>query len=345
MEKIKFLITKLPILSLVLISAIVLRLAGAGLSIISASYDYKHPIYTSVFSKISGETTLHGNTKVAAKKNKDKKETYTKSKESKKSKEKKHVELDGDSLPKKTSRPVVSAVDYGIANPDYLDEEGTTYDYINDGMFAFHDEMRTFESVENDYFNDALFIGDSRTDGLCRYGGAGEVANFFALESVTIYNVFDIEIPYHKFDSDEEETTNLEQVLVDNKFKKIYLAPGLNELGVPDTSSFRQEYINVIERIRELQPDAIIYIEGIIHVNYDRSTSDEVYNNKIIVQRNEAISKLANGYDIFYIDPNEALCDKDGNLKYEYTNDGVHLTATYYSLWHMYLKQFAIVVD
>lgn len=343
MEKIKFIILKLPILSLVLTGAILLRLVGFGVSISHKSYDYKTPVYTSVFDLISEKNTMHGRTGQKSKSSKQKKKIATKEKNKEKSSD--QIKFDDGALPKSCARPVVPAVDYGVADIEYMDEKGTTYDYIDDGIFTIKKEMRCFEKVDDDYFKDALFIGDSRSDGLCRYGGTGSVSDFFALESVTIYNIFDVEIPYYSMGQTTDTPISLEELLKDNTYKKIYLAPGMNELGVPDTSSFQQKYIDVIERIKQLQPDAIIYIEGIVHVDKEKSTTDEVYNNEIIVQRNEAISKLSNGYDIFYIDPNEMLCDDSGNLKSEYTNDGVHLAASYYYIWHEYLKKYAIVTE
>ncbi|MBQ1371412.1 MAG: hypothetical protein IIY70_00645, partial [Oscillospiraceae bacterium] len=60
-------------------------------------------------------------------------------------------------------------------------------------------------------------------------------------------------------------------------------------------------------------------------------------------EKNEAIKKLANGKDIFYLEVNDCLNDGTDHLPAEYTGDGKHLTAKYYSLWHNYLLQHAVV--
>ncbi|MBR1628923.1 MAG: hypothetical protein IJ679_06625 [Lachnospiraceae bacterium] len=243
--------------------------------------------------------------------------------------------------PKKALRPVMHAVDYGIADGTYIDPDGTTYDYPNKGVYKQNHDYYSFQKVDDDYFDDALFIGDSLTDGLHEYGSLQDRASFFAMESLTVYNIFDVTIVFRSpFEAYEDSLTG---ILRNHDYGKIYILLGMNEMGVPRTTDFRDQYQVVISKIRKLQPDAIIYVQGVLHVNYLRSMGDPVYNNKAVVQRNEAISKLVNGHDIFYLEPSEALCDADGNMIDEYTNDGVHPVASYYPLWHKYLNDYAIV--
>lgn len=51
-----------------------------------------------------------------------------------------------------------------------------------------------YVSVEDDYFSDAVFIGDSRTVGMFEYGGLEETAAFYASKGLTIFEVFDASI-------------------------------------------------------------------------------------------------------------------------------------------------------
>ena len=246
-----------------------------------------------------------------------------------------------EDFPEGSQRPVVPAMDYGVADPQYMDAFETTYDYPDKGIFAQDHDYYSFQPVEDGYFDNALFIGDSQTDGLYNYAGLREHADFYALESVTIYNLFDVRIPFRSPAGENE--SSLDEVLQARNYGKVYICVGMNELGMPDTTQFRHQYKRVLERIREAQPEAIIYVQGIIHISIWYSAGDPAFNNKNVVQRNEAISKLANGHDIFYLDPNERLCDGNGDLNLDYTNDGVHLKAQYYPLWQEYLKQYAII--
>ena len=106
--------------------------------------------------------------------------------------------------------------------------------------------------------------------------------------------------------------------------------------------SFMEEYRHAVEHIRELQPDAAIFLCGIMHVKKEKSESDPIFSNENISQRNERISELADNKSIFYVDINELVVDKDGNLLPEYTYDEVHLLGKYYSLLSDCLLEHAV---
>ncbi len=234
------------------------------------------------------------------------------------------------------------AKDYGMADGTYTDPPGTTYEYINEGIFAQNNDYYSFQAAKDEsYFENALFVGDSFSDGLREYGHMGEKAAFFATESLTVYNIFDVILTYRS--PLETFNASLEGILSGREYKKIYILLGMNEMGVPSTPQYREQYKKVIERIRALQPDAIIYIQGIFHVSEERSKEDPVYNNTAIVQRNQSICTLANGHDIFYIEPSVVYCDKKGNMVASYTNDGVHPIAEHYQLWRQYLNEHVII--
>ena len=248
-------------------------------------------------------------------------------------------------VPDTSCSKVVGAKDYGVANKTYLSPEDTVYNTDKEGLFAPNGTYYALQEVDDSYFSDALLIGDSRTVGLYEYGEMENVTSFLARESTTIYDLFDDDekMEYTPKGKESRERT-LKDLLSKAKFKKIYISVGVNELGIPDTKDYYEEFRKVIKKINKLQPDAIIYIQGIMHVSRNMSSTDPVYNNKAIVQRNKAISTLANGRNIFYIDMNADLCDENGDLKAELTGDGIHLKASACELWHKFLKKNAIVI-
>ena len=95
-----------------------------------------------------------------------------------------------------------------------------------------------FQTVTEDYFNDAAFIGDSRTVGLFEYGGIEERADFYAKISLTIYNVFT-----ELLAKDEETGKKItaEEALTKKQYGKVYLMLGINELGTGTTETFMEE--------------------------------------------------------------------------------------------------------
>lgn len=198
----------------------------------------------------------------------------------------------------------------------------------------------SFQTVTEDYFDDAVFIGDSRTVGLFEYGGIEERADFYAKISLTIYDALTAELAK---DKETGKKITVEEALMQKEYGKVYLMLGINELGTGTTDTFMEEYGKVVSRIRELQPNAIIYVQGIMKVTGKKDGEDDIFNNTNIEDKNRAIAKLADNRDVFYIDVNEVVCDGEGNLNEEYTIDEVHLKAKYYEIWKQFLLEHGIV--
>ncbi len=261
---------------------------------------------------------------------------------SQRQKEENETYIHADTMPANVNNPVVQAVSYNNENRKYMSADDTVYNQDTVGLFAQNGDYYTFRDVDDFYFSDAIFIGDSRTDGLYDYGGLKGKATFLAKESISVYTMYDRKLDFHTPGEQDQSLTVLE-ALMTKQYRKVYLSVGVNELGIPDTAEFYQRYREAVAVIRQLQPDAIIYIEGIMHVTESKAKSDDAFNNVNIVQRNTAIATLANGHDIFYIDMNSAVCDENGNLRTELTADGVHLKGSAYSLWHDFLLHNAVV--
>lgn len=189
-------------------------------------------------------------------------------------------------------------------------------------------------TVDDRYFSDALFIGDSRTDGLWLYGKI-PTCKHYSGTSMTIFKIMDTDIEAYGF-------TGLRSLLKGMQFGKIYIMFGINECGY-DTGKFAEKYREVVEEIRSYQPDALIYIQSICYVTQKRETKQPVFSTANIKEKNEAIKVLANDKDIFYLEVNDCLNDGTDHLPSDYTGDGIHLKPDYYRYWHDYLYEHAVV--
>lgn len=250
---------------------------------------------------------------------------------------------DPDTIPEGVCNPVMQAEDYDVVNVAFLSPDDTEYNTDTEGIFAKNGIYFKLQSVDPSYFADALFIGDSRTVGLCEYGSFKENAAFLAKESVNVYNVLDKELWFTDHDGEGWDYT-VEEALDYEQYGKIYVALGVNELGIGTTYMYYEKYRELLELIREYQPDALIYIQAIMHVSEAKSSSDSCRNNTVICQRNYAISTLANGRDIFYIDMNPYVCNANGDLIEDLSGDGIHLKASAYERWDRSLLENAAVV-
>lgn len=195
-----------------------------------------------------------------------------------------------------------------------------------------------FSTGDENCFDDALFIGDSRTVGLQQYAGLDN-ATFYCATGLSVHKVFSS--PIVTVEGSNKKIT-IEEALTGQTFGKIYLMLGINEMGTGDVESFIKKYGEVLERLQELQPDAIIYLESIMKVSSERSAQGDYINNEGIEARNAEIEKLADQKKVFYLDINPCVCDDSGALDAAYTFDGVHLKASYITLWKQYLFEHIV---
>ena len=197
-----------------------------------------------------------------------------------------------------------------------------------------------FQTVDDSYFDDALFIGDSRTEGLALYGSLTN-ADYFSSVGLTIFKVTEKAAG----NPNTGESVTLAQKLAQKQYGKVYIMLGLNELGTGTTESWAQAYAQVIAQVRQAQPNAVIYLESILVVAASQDNPGGAINNATVNARNQALEALANPQDnIFYLNVNEAVMDANGCLDASLTSDGIHLLGNSLSLWENYLKQHAIVL-
>ena len=208
-------------------------------------------------------------------------------------------------------------------------------EHINNKTESKKNSKHEKQTVGKEYFDDALFIGDSRTVGISEYGDLNN-ATFFANTGMSVYNVFEknISVP-------QVGKLKLEQLLTYKKFGKIYIMLGINELGYNQEKTLKK-YKDLLKFVQEKQSNAIIYIEANLHVTAERSNKDKTINNININKINNEISKLADNEKIFFIDVNEKFDDENGNLSSNYTQDNVHIYAKYYKEWSDWLSQNAV---
>lgn len=193
-----------------------------------------------------------------------------------------------------------------------------------------------FTTVDASYFDDALFIGDSRTVGIAEYGNLKN-ATYFADVGLNVYVAQTKAVAVKNVG-----TVTLPQLLSQKTFGKVYIMLGINELG-NDLDDITAKFSALIDTVRAAQPNAIVYVEANLHVGPSRSSTDATFNNPRINRLNEKLAALADGKDIFYIDINEVFDDENGNLRADASGDSTHVYAKYDLDWCDWLCTKAIV--
>ncbi len=222
---------------------------------------------------------------------------------------------------------------------EYIDVDKTPVDsvyYSNPGVKALTTDY-PYITVDKSYFDDALFIGDSRVEGMRLYSGLDN-AVFYCKEGLFMSDVLTANIGI----APDGSRTTIPDALGKTKFKKIFIMIGINSIGIGNTADYKAQYQEIIATIQKLQPQAIIFINSIMNVTTEKSLRDPVINNVNINDKNVAAAGFANGVDIFYIDINDYVTNDDGGLVPDYTWDGVHLYGQYYSLWVKCLEDHGV---
>lgn len=192
-------------------------------------------------------------------------------------------------------------------------------------------------AVSDSYFDDALFIGDSRTEDFMLYSGLPN-ATSYAKASLSVSTAFTKDV----ITAPSGGKKTVVEALNFKQFKKVYIMFGINELGWNYPNLFIEKYAELIDAVKKAQPNAIIYIQAIIPVSAERSAKDVIYNNTRIAQYNNLIYEMAQEKQVYFIDPGSAMVDETGALPADASSDGIHPSKAYCEIWVEYLKTHTV---
>lgn len=237
-------------------------------------------------------------------------------------------------------RPAVGASSSTGVDPDATAEPDDT---PKAPLYDFSQPVPEREAVDNSYFDDAAFVGDSRTDGFMIYSGIGTGRNLTS-NGLSIFSLAEKKA----LTIDGEKYTLLEALAME-KCGKVYLSLGINELGTYNDESFYSNYCEAIDRIRLVQPGAVIYIQGLIPINEGQITAynGNKYNlsNEHLRVYNDLMRRVAEEKQVVYLDLYSEFTDENGYLPEDLSRDGVHLKKEPCQQWLAYLKSHTVDFD
>ena len=196
----------------------------------------------------------------------------------------------------------------------------------------FSPHLSEQEKVDDSFFADSAFLGNSLVRGLELYGGL-EGGDFYAITSTSVVNVDMYKDA--KLESGADGT--LLEALCENPHDRIYVLLGVNEISF-EPDYFIELYSQMLDKIEEQEPEAEIYIMGLTPVTEQKSGEGDLFSMKRIAEYNEALYALAEERECRYVDLVEALADETGYLPEEQSVDGIHMTQDKYSEWADYLR-------
>ncbi len=199
-------------------------------------------------------------------------------------------------------------------------------------------------AVGSEWFNDALFIGDSVTLKLSYFAEDNDDlgnAEFLCAGSLGYSNaLWDLNHPDNvhpvyngvKYTVDEGS-----RVIGANK---IFIMLGMNDIGLYGVDGAIENMKILTSRIEQKNPGAEIYIESVTPMLEDSQLRD--LNNRSIAQFDEKLEQVCAERGYRYMDVASAVSDGYGNLVPAYCSDptamGLHFTDAGCRRWVEYLK-------
>lgn len=122
---------------------------------------------------------------------------------------------------------------------------------------------------------------------------------------------------------------------------KVFIMIGTNDIAFTELTN--EEIVEniklLIDMIKENRPKTKIYIESIYPVNRNTEGNDIVSSSMVYIRKNERIKEInkmikevCKDEKVEYINMYEILSDENGDLKLDYTIDGLHMSENGYKV-------------
>lgn len=207
--------------------------------------------------------------------------------------------------------------------------------------YEFGTPLEESEAVADDaFFDTAVYLGDSRTEGLQLFSGLKH-GDFYWARGMTVFKAGSED--YRVFEVDGQKY-NLLEALALKQYESVYIMLGINELGYP-AESYQEGLGQLLDKVIELQPDAVVYLQIMPPMNdalCRKNKLADYINNEKLSQFNDAITLLAAEKKVVLLNTAEAYAGEDGKLPAELASDGCHFAYDAYKRWADYLRSHVI---
>ena len=205
----------------------------------------------------------------------------------------------------------------------------SAYTKVPDVSYGIVPEQK---EVDDSYFDDAVFVGDSLTIGIANFSGFN--SQFLCMGGLNTKNLETAPLPIGK--------SALQAIKDRESLGKLYIMLGTNEVIYNEKDEFAKRYGNFIDKVREKFPDVIVYIQSILPITKEKEATVEIKNASIVIH-NERLLDLAKEKQCYYIDLHSYFKDESGALPYSIGgSDGIHLGPVHYRELASYLKKHAV---
>lgn len=185
---------------------------------------------------------------------------------------------------------------------------------------------KTQNMVDIRYFSKAVFVGDSRTEGLVLYSGLPNI-NGFCYKGLTVNKLTSSADIY--VDGYGSGYTCYDAISL-VPYDSYYCSFGINELGWVNIDVFIDYFNDLLDHIKSVNPDAVVYVQNILPISKSESDSTSIFTQERINLFNEELLTMCQERkDVIYLDVASAVTDSEGYLPEEASSDGIHCNADY----------------
>ncbi|HEX9025841.1 MAG TPA: GDSL-type esterase/lipase family protein, partial [Clostridium sp.] len=144
-----------------------------------------------------------------------------------------------------------------------------------------------------------------------------------------------------------ELLNSMEECIFELEPSKIFINIGTNDMNTTDYKKEKliRNYNEILTNISERLPDCKVYVMVYYPVNADadfpgvdmevEESMFKTRTNDVVLEANEAVKELAEKHNYDFINVNNGLIDEEGNLREEFSVEGIH-----YNLYIIKIKAY-----
>ncbi len=218
----------------------------------------------------------------------------------------------------------ICAVRLPAAEPASTSIEQKQPDVDWGALFKLHWENRVKSFKEQNLaLQNVVLLGDSITEGfeLQKYLPGRRVLNR-GIGADIIGNALPPDDP-------RGVLRRLDNSVFDCAATDVFLMIGINDLNIGHTvDQLEAGYRELLTKIKSGAPTLKVHVESVLPTR-----GDHARQNAPVREFNQRLRMLANEFGYDYLDLHQLMTDEKGELKTEFTDDGLHLKEPAYQIW------------
>lgn len=206
-------------------------------------------------------------------------------------------------------------------------------------------EEKAAEERTDAYFDNSVFVGDSIMLGFRNYAMKRQDSflsrlQFLAAGSYSVNNaLWEVnEKSVHPMYRGKQRQVWESISMMGGR--RVFLMLGMNDLNINGLEGSCEKYKELVEKIREADPEAEIHIMSMTYVMKGKGTG--LLENDTIREYNSMLKQMAEENGWGYVDIADSLADENGDLAEGYCSDDfAHQRPEAYDIWVSVLRDYA----